>query len=208
KTYLKDLIEYRKVIKQRNSLLSNGSLNQSSLIALLEPWDEQLIKLGSRIRFKRAEILHRFSIYLQKGYELIAGNGHHPTLEYKAFSDEVTSIESLHDAYKAVLKENFSRERERQLTLTGPHRDAISFYLDDMELRKFGSQGQHRLFALALKIAQRTFYEHELDDLPIFLLADVFGDLDPTKTNILVDMLMTQSGQTFITSANKNLFVD
>ena len=114
----------------------------------------------------------------------------------------------LQKSYHDALSNDFSRERDRQLTLTGPHRDDITFYLDDMELRKFGSQGQHRLFALALKIAQRNFYEDELDDLPIFLLDDVFGDLDPNKTNILVEMLMNQSGQTFITSANKNLFVN
>ncbi|HAC15290.1 MAG TPA: DNA replication and repair protein RecF [Bacteroidetes bacterium] len=208
KSYLKDLIEYRRVIKQRNTLLSNQSLSQSALRTLLEPWDEQLIRLGSKITVKRAEILHRFSIFLEQGYELIAGIGHRPKLEYKAFTDEISSIESLETAYREALSNDFARERDRQLTLTGPHRDDITFYLDDMELRKFGSQGQHRLFALALKIAQRNFYEHELDDLPIFLLDDVFGDLDPHKTNVLVEMLTNQSGQTFITSANKNLFVN
>ena len=208
KTYLKDLIEFRRVLKQRNTLLSNLSLNQSALRALLEPWDEQLIRLGSKITIKRAEILNRFSTYLQQGYELIAGIGHQPKLEYKALSEDISSIEELQKSYHDALSNDFSRERDRQLTLTGPHRDDITFYLDDMELRKFGSQGQHRLFALALKIAQRNFYEDELDDLPIFLLDDVFGDLDPNKTNILVEMLMNQSGQTFITSANKNLFVN
>lgn len=206
KTYLKDLIEFRRVLKQRNTLLSNLSLSQSALRALLEPWDEQLIRLGSKITIKRAEILNRFSTYLQQGYELIAGIGHQPKLEYKALSEDISSIEVLQKSYHNALSNDFSRERDRQLTLTGPHRDDITFYLDDMELRKFGSQGQHRLFALALKIAQRNFYEDELDDLPIFLLDDVFGDLDPNKTNILVEMLMNQSGQTFITSANKNLF--
>ena len=208
KTYLKDLIEFRRVLKQRNTLLSNLSLSQSALRVLLEPWDEQLIRLGSKITAKRAEILNRFSTYLQQGYELIAGIGHQPKLEYKALSEDTSSIEVIQNAYRGALINDFSRERDRQLTLTGPHRDDITFYLDDMELRKFGSQGQHRLFALALKIAQRNFYEHELDDLPIFLLDDVFGDLDPHKTNILVEMLTNQSGQTFITSANKNLFVN
>ena len=208
KTYLKDLIEFRRVLKQRNTLLSNLSLSQSTLSVLLEPWDEQLIRLGSKITAKRAEILNRFSTYLQQGYELIAGIGHQPKLEYKALSEDTSSIEVIQNAYRGALINDFSRERDRQLTLTGPHRDDITFYLDDMELRKFGSQGQHRLFALALKIAQRNFYEHELDDLPIFLLDDVFGDLDPHKTNILVEMLTNQSGQTFITSANKNLFVN
>lgn len=208
KSYLKDLIEYRRVLKQRNTLLSNPSLNQSALAAFLEPWDEQLIKLGSKITFKRAEILNRFSIYLQKGYELIAGIGHQPRLEYRGLSDELSSPETIQDIYRGLLRDALPREKERQLTLTGPHRDDITFFLDDVELRKFGSQGQHRLFALALKIAQRNFFEDELDDLPIFLLDDVFGDLDPHKTSVLVDMLTRTAGQTFITAANKNLFVN
>ena len=89
KTYLKDLIEFRRVLKQRNTLLSNLSLSQSALRALLEPWDEQLIRLGSKITIKRAEILNRFSTYLQQGYELIAGIGHQPKLEYKALCEEI-----------------------------------------------------------------------------------------------------------------------
>ena len=87
-------------------------------------------------------------------------------------------------------------------TLVGPHRDEITFYLGDRELRQYGSQGQHRLFALSLKLAQLHFYSDELDDLPIFMLDDVFGDLDPEKTRILLEALQKHPGQIFITAAN------
>ncbi len=82
------------------------------------------------------------------------------------------------------------------------------FYLDDFELRKFGSQGQHRLFAVALKLAQLLYFSDELDDLPIFLLDDVFGDLDAQRTEVLLNALKEHAGQTFVTAANPIPFDD
>lgn len=100
------------------------------------------------------------------------------------------------------------KEIEREQTTIGPHRDEIVFYLDDFELRKFGSQGQHRLFALSLKLAQLHYYSDELDDLPILMLDDVFGDLDIKKIEILLQALEQHHGQVFITSANPVPFRD
>lgn len=205
-TYLRDLLDFRRVIKQRNSLFANEKLSRSSLNNFLEPWNEQLVCIGSRIILKRSQTLGAFMQYLEKGYELIAGIGHKPHMVYKTFTDNITDLAQIESDYRDSLSLVFDKESERQQSLVGPHRDDIIFYLDDMELRKFGSQGQHRLFALALKIAQRAYFHDELDDLPVFLLDDVFGDLDPTKTKILIQMLEQQNGQTFITAANKSLF--
>jgi DNA replication and repair protein RecF len=205
-TYLRDLIDFRRVVKQRNSLFASDKLSHSTLKNLLEPWNEQLISIGSRIVLKRSQTLTAFGEYLEKGYELIAGIGHKPHMEYKTFTENLSDLAGIESDYRDSLSTVFEREAERQQSLVGPHRDDIVFYLDDMELRKFGSQGQHRLFALALKIAQRDYFHDELDDLPVFLLDDVFGDLDPAKTKILIQMLEQENGQTFITAANKTLF--
>jgi DNA replication and repair protein RecF len=205
-SYLRDLIDFRRVVKQRNSLFTSDKLSQISLKNLLEPWNEQLVSAGSRIILKRSETLSAFGQYLEKGYELIAGIGHKPHMEYKTFTEKLSDLAQIESDYRDSLSLVFEKEWERQQSLIGPHRDDVIFYLDDMELRKFGSQGQHRLFALALKIAQREYFHDELDDLPVFLLDDVFGDLDPSKTKILVQMLEQQDGQTFITAANKALF--
>src|SRR5699024_5456570 len=106
------------------------------------------------------------------------------------------------ERYKEKLVEVRDKEIERELTTIGPHRDEIVFYLDDFELRKFGSQGQHRLFALSLKLAQLFYFSEQLDDHPIFILDDVFGDLDAHRTRVLLKGLVEHAGQTFITSAN------
>jgi len=265
--YLRDLIDYRRVLKQRNALLADYRMSRDVMQAMIEPWDLQLATLGSRIVHTRAQTLLRFTTYLEKGYETIAGIGHKPTFVYKTFINTVYSDMQINDyshsggadpdysapfsdstiaggpdpgtadsragntegvtagedavsggkqavwtpeeiqqSYTELLQSGFDKDRERQQTTIGPHRDDIVFYLNDLELRKFGSQGQHRLFALALKLAQRDYYTDELGDMPIFLLDDVFGDLDPSKTQVLVNMLLEQSGQVFITAANRNLF--
>jgi len=209
KSYLADLIDFRKIVKQRNMLLSNISLPQSVLSDYLEPWDAQLIETGSRILLKRREHLQKFTIHLERVYSTMSDIALKPRFEYKTL-DSVSDgdQEAIKAEFSSLIEVNRSREFERGYTVIGPHRDDLVFFLDDIELRKFGSQGQHRLFTIALKMAELFYISEELDDLPIFLLDDMFGDLDPKKIDILLTMLDSHPGQTFITAANPNLFMN
>lgn len=200
--YLKDLIDYRKARKQRNRLLQEFRGSREVLLAYLEPWNIQLIEYGSRIIAKRTEVLNQFQDYLAAEYEMISGMRHKPQLEYQTICEPSECVETVEVRYKEELEKSLDHEIEREVTIIGPHRDEIVFYLNDVELRKFGSQGQHRLFALALKLAQLFYFSEELDDLPIFLLDDVFGDLDAQRTEVLLRALIEHAGQTFITAAN------
>lgn len=206
--YLKDLLDYRKARKQRNRLLQEFRGSRDVLLAYLEPWNVQLVEYGSRIVAKRTEVLNQFQEYLTKEYELISGMQHKPRLEYQTFCKPSEEIKTIEERYKEELEKALENELEREITTVGPHRDEVVFYLDDFELRKFGSQGQHRLFALSLKLAQLFYFSDELDDLPIFLLDDVFGDLDAQRTEVLLNALIDHAGQTFITSANPIPFGD
>lgn len=206
--YLQDLYDFRKVRKQRNKLLQEFRGSREVLLSYLEPWNVQLVEYGSRIIAKRTEVLNQFQDYLAREYEVISGMRHEPYLEYQTFCEPSEDGETVHERYLAKLEEKQDHELERELTLVGPHRDEIVFYLDDFELRKFGSQGQHRLFALALKLAQLLYFSDELDDLPIFLLDDVFGDLDAQRTEVLLNALIEHAGQTFVTAANPIPFED
>ena len=206
--YLQDLLDFRKVRKQRNKLLQEFRGRRDVLEAYLEPWNVQLIDHGARIVAKRTQVLNQFQDYLAREYEVISGMRHEPHLEYQTFCEPSEDEETVRDRYKTMLAEEEDHEIERELTLIGPHRDEIVFYLDDFELRKFGSQGQHRLFALALKLAQLLYFSEELDDLPIFLLDDVFGDLDAQRTEVLLNALVEHAGQTFVTAANPIPFDD
>ncbi len=200
--YLQDLYDFRKARKQRNKLLQEFRGSREVLVSYLEPWNMQLMEYGSRIVAKRTEVLNKFQDYLAREYEVISGMRHEPHLEYQTFCEPSEDPKEIHEQYQAKLEEEEDHEIERELTLIGPHRDEIVFYLDDFELRKYGSQGQHRLFALALKLAQLLYFSDELDDLPIFLLDDVFGDLDAQRTEVLLNALIEHAGQTFVTAAN------
>ncbi len=206
--YLQDLMDFRKVRKQRNKLLQEFRGRREVLEAYLEPWNVQLVEYGSRIVAKRTEVLDQFQDFLAREYEVISGMRHKPHLEYQTFCEPSKKAETLQERYTAKLEDEIDHEIERELTLVGPHRDEIVFYLDDFELRKYGSQGQHRLFALSLKLAQLLYFSEELDDLPLFLLDDVFGDLDAQRTEVLLNALIEHAGQTFVTAANPIPFND
>ncbi len=200
--YLDDLIRYRKIVRQRNKLLTDLYHYPDQLDAMLEPWNLQLTETGARIVAKRSEVVRKFHYFLEQAHEQLTGSGMKPSMFYRTICDFQLSEEEIRSSYEQIIGDVSLRERERQQTLYGPHRDDLIFFLDDMELRKFGSQGQHRIFALALKMAQLYFYSEALDDLPVFLLDDVFGDLDPQKTDTVMNMLLQHPGQSFITAAH------
>lgn len=205
--YLRDLIKYRHIRKQRNKLLQEFRGPQNVLESYLEPWNLQLVETGARLIAKRAEVLNQFKRYLEFQYRTISELKLKPGLTYQTITEETESSEKIEEAYTALLRENLEKEIEREQTLYGPHRDEVVFYLDDMELRNFGSQGQHRLFSMALKMGQLFYYSDQLDDLPIMLLDDLFGNLDQQKVTIIMETLTKHSGQTFITSAAEKPFL-
>jgi DNA replication and repair protein RecF len=178
--YLRQLMDYRKIRKQRNKLLQEFRGSLSSLKTMLEPWDVQLCKTGAAIIKKRADVLQRFQDYLLMQYQTITGLQLKPSLTYQTITENTHSVDEIFNDFVQLLDHNFEKEAEREQTIIGPHRDEIVFFLDDMELRNFGSQGQHRLFSMSLKMAQLFYYSDELDDLPIMLLDDLFGNLDHT----------------------------
>ena len=204
--YLKDLIDYRKIRKQRNRLLQEFKGSLSMLQTQLEPWNVQLAKKGASIIKKRSEVLDRFVIYLALQYQTITGLKLQPSLKYQTIVEIPGTIDEIEAEFLNQLENNFEKEAEREQTLIGPHRDEIVFYLGDMELRNYGSQGQHRLFSMAMKMGQLFYYLDELDDLPILLLDDLFGNLDQEKTSVITETLTKHAGQTFITSASEMPF--
>lgn len=206
--YLRDLMDYRRIRKQRNRILQDFNQSLSILESYLDPWNAQLVEKGARIITKRFQVLEDFKEYLRKDYAMISGMQLTTKLAYQTFCEPSNDVAAIEEQYREHLANNLDKEREREQTLIGPHRDEVVFYLDDYELRKYGSQGQHRLFGLALKLAQLHYYSDELDDLPILLLDDVFGDLDLKKTKILLEALENHQGQTFITSANPQPFME
>jgi DNA replication and repair protein RecF len=100
----------------------------------------------------------------------------------------------------------FDREQERGSSLIGPHRDELAFGLNGLPLRQFGSQGQHRLFVLALKLAEAVYFHEHHEEPPILILDDVFGNLDDANRADVCALLDGLGLQVFITSATTTLF--
>lgn len=206
--YLSALVAYKTILRQRNKLLEFAHLDKYILQSQLEPWNMQMAEKGAFIVHERLRVVEKFRCHLKDQYEKISGIPLVPDLSYKNFLKATIDddIKDLKAAFLDLIQLNFEKELERKKTSVGPQRDDLQFTLNGQELRYFGSQGQHRLFGLALKMAQLFYYEHELEDLPIFIMDDVFGDIDPTKIELILQMLAKHEGQIFITAANPVLF--
>ena len=205
--YLDDLIKYRRALRQRNALLQSVRRGKALAPGTMDAWDEELAVLGARIIGRRAEFLQGFSDRLGEAYQLLDAVGEVPSLTY---APSVTDSDGEGvEGFRAVLRRRSRRERDLGRTLVGPHLDEVVFQLDGFDLRPYASQGQHRTFALALRIAQALFFRDHLDETPILMLDDVFGPLDPERADVVLGLLGEQTlGQSLITAARTEPFWD
>lgn len=202
--YLSELLKFRRTMKQRNALLARGKYSDP---ALLEPWNDKFSESAGKITTARAAFVAQFNRYMEEAYRMMEEISERPTITYRAFHSlkNTTTPEAIHDLHKAKMKEALPRERERRRSLVGPHRDDLVFKLDDMEVRRFASQGQHRTFGMALKLAKFLYLKSICNETPILLLDDVFGDLDPKRSAVFLQLLdeSPELGQSLITSADE-----
>lgn len=208
--YLDDLMKYRRARRQRNELLKQyRKRNAVPPDRVMAPWTEELIALGSRIIARRLRFLETFSGYLKKAYQQVEAVAEEPSIEYDTiagFGPE-DDADSIADTFRERLADTQQRERERGRTLVGPQRDELVFRLDDLEVRRYGSQGQHRTFGMALKLAQYFFLGDRLDEQPILLLDDAFGKLDPARSAVFLELLQSDAiGQSIITATRRAPF--
>lgn len=204
--YLDDLLKYRRALKQRNALLQAARKGRSLASGTLDAWDEELASLGGRLMTRRQAFLDQFVQFVDDAYDLLESPGGEPTLTYAPSVDlEEDAVDSLRDALRR------SRLRSTQLgrTLVGPHLDEVTFQLDGFDLRPFASQGQHRTFALAVRLAQALYLRDRLDEVPLLLLDDVFGPLDASRTRLVMALLASgEIGQSFVSAAREEPFAD
>lgn len=208
--YLDDLMKYRRVWKQRNALLKKLSeRNGSGRTGSLEAWDERLVRLGSRIVAARIRFLEEFGGHLEEAYRRMEAVGERPTIAYDSIAD--FSGEEDEEALRGIFARELGRVHERELdrgrTVVGPHRDEFVFRLNDMKVRRYGSQGQHRTFGMALKLAKHFYLREHLEEHPVLLLDDVFGDLDSHRTEVFLGLLDSELvGQSILTAVEAGSF--
>lgn len=194
-SYLQQLINYQKVVTQRNALLKYFALNHTFDNDTLSIYNEQLNTLGQDIFEKRKKFLEDFIPIFNYHHQTITGQAEDVNLVYQS---------QLHDKNLSdLLIENLQRDRVLQYTGTGTHKDDLSFEIDGHPIKKFGSQGQQKSFLIALKLSQFEFIKKQSGVLPILLFDDIFDKLDETRVAKIVQMINNKTfGQIFITDTH------
>lgn len=196
KIYLSDLTKYNKVLNQRNKLLKDMVFHPD-LENTLSVWDMQLISYGRRIISRRRRFVEELNEIVRGIHESISGGREQLTLTYEP------------DIEEAFFEDELNRAKEKDIkycsTSVGPHRDDISFFIGDIDIRKFGSQGQQRTSALSLKLSEIELVKRCIHDTPVLLLDDVLSELDSNRQNYLLNSI--HDIQTVITCTGLDEFV-
>ncbi len=200
--YLYLLNKYRNVLKQRNKLLKDLREGKGDKV-LLALWDEKLVEIGSKIINKRIKVVEKLKILARLSHRQITAGSENLTIEYETSLKEFKENKETEVIFKQNLVNNKKEEIMRGFTLVGPHRDDLVLKINEVDLRKYGSQGQQRTAALALKMAELEFMKSETGEYPILLLDDVFSELDQQRRNTLLGLIADKI-QTFITTTDLN----
>ena len=197
KVYLSNLSNYNRIINQRNSLLKE-LCRQEHLMDTLDIWDMQLAQYGEKVMEGRQKFIQQVNQIISDIHYKLTGGRERITLSYES------SIGNL--SLEQALKKNRERDIRMKSTSVGPHRDDLCFLSGDMDIRKFGSQGQQRTAALSLKLSEIELVKEVIRDTPILLLDDVLSELDKHRQNYLLDSI--HDIQTVITCTGLDEFVN
>jgi DNA replication and repair protein RecF len=201
--YLATLQDYRRVVRQRNEALRMLQSQRGGTSDLVV-WDTHLIALGVRIMKKRIEVIEQFKKEAQKLHSIISDKNESLEIAYTP-SFKYDSESQLENPFQEAIERSERVERARGVTMVGPHRDDLTLSMDGVPLQSFGSQGQHKTAATALKLAEAQFLWTQLETPPLLLLDDIFAELDADRTARLIELLPT-FGQVFITAAKESDF--
>ena len=199
KVYLHNLVNYNKIINQRNKLLKDiGFGNDKELKDTLDVWDMQLADYGARLITRRNQFICDINEIIYGIHRKLTDNREELNIKY-----EPNIIGN--NLYEELVR---CREKDFKLksTTVGPHRDDISFFIGGVDLRKYGSQGQQRTAALSLKLSEIELVKLMIKDIPILLLDDVLSELDSSRQRQLLESL--NNIQTIITCTGLDEFIE
>jgi len=193
--YLQQLINYKKILEQRNSLLKSFADTGGRNFELLDVLDEQLVKAGEPVFHKRKTFLVSFLPVVKLLYNEIAQKDEPVHLLYES--------ELLQASFKELLKITRTRDCIAQRTTSGIHRDELDIQLNNQPFKQIASQGQRKSLLFALKLAEMDILKKEKGFAPLLLLDDVFEKLDEDRiSNLLNKVCLENDGQVFITDTN------
>ncbi len=193
--YLERLMQYQRVLLQRNAWLKLQAQKPTGDSAELEFYDEKLADDGAYIYEKRRVFIRRFLPILQDFYHRLSGGREQVTAVYESDLEKNTLA--------ILLKQGLEHDMRLQRTLRGIHKDDWDFVLNELSLKQFGSQGQKKSFLFALKLAQYAYLSAEQGHLPILLLDDIFEKLDQNRMEALLAIIKgPEFGQVILTDTH------
>lgn len=196
KIYLSDLTNYNKILVQRNKLLKD-MVYRPDLKDTLPIWDMQLVENGKKIIRRRKQFVEELNEIVHDIHYRISGEKEELFLRYEPNIDDIFFEDEL----------NRAKVKDMKLcqTSVGPHRDDLLFSIGDVDIRKYGSQGQQRTSALSLKLSEIELVKKSIQDTPVLLLDDVLSELDSNRQNYLLNNICDT--QTIITCTGLDEFV-
>ncbi|MBK8847606.1 MAG: DNA replication and repair protein RecF [Bacteroidetes bacterium] len=201
--YLHHLIQYNRALVQRNNLLKQLSKTAFLDQSLMEVYNEQMLAHGNIIHAQRATFFKQFSLLFNETYKTLTPNSEQADLIYESQLNT--------ENFDVLLKSHLQRDVDLQYTAVGIHKDDVVFTLNNMPVKKYGSQGQQKSFTVALKLAQYYYMSLQKDCKPILMLDDIYDKLDELRVSKLMQMVSEHKfGQILITDTNaeriKNIF--
>ena len=192
--YLALLQRYMTAVRNRNALLKNRTPDEASL----ESFSTELVKLGNELIRARRELIPKFSPLARLAYRRIANDAEELRIEYHP---------SVKNDFAVELAQSRQRERSFRATVVGPHRDDLQLLQNDKSAAQFGSEGQKRTLATALKMAQAEYLTGIHGSPPILLIDDIMGELDVKRRSGFLPLLERahqSRGQVFMTATEEN----
>lgn len=196
KMYLFHLTKYKHVLRQRNELLKQISIN-SELLDTLDIWNSKLVEYGTYVIRARREFTEKLNGYIKDIHKSLTGGKENIELNYEPNVSE--------DGFEQKILMEEQKDLFTKTTNAGPHRDDLSFFSEEKDLRKFGSRGQQRTGALSLKLTEIRIVEEKTGEKPILLLDDVLSELDRKRQNYLLEHI--KGIQTIITCTGLEEFI-
>lgn len=197
KIYVYNLLNYNKILNQRNKLLKDLYF-RPDLEETLDVWDLQLAKYGAEVIKRRSVFISKINEIINPIHKKITDNKENIIVKYEKNCEE--------DNLYNELMETREKDKKYKTTTVGPHRDDVSFFYDDVNIRTYGSQGQQRTAALSLKLAEIEIVKGLINDTPVLLLDDVLSELDSNRQNQLLNSL--DNIQTIITCTGLDEFIE
>ena len=204
KAYLNDLNQYSKTVNQRNSLLrdiaakTGMNMKSDDLLDVLSVWNVQLVNYGIKVINARKKFIDELNEIIDDIHYRLSGEKERLKIEYRPFTKPEDFEENVIRSTQTDLK--------YKTTNTGPHKDDIIFFINETDVRKFGSQGQQRTAALSLKLAEIEMIRKNKNESPVLLLDDVLSELDGGRQTFLLESI--KDIQTIITCTGLDDFVN